>query len=507
MAKQATRTKTYIRRWWHRPAAIAFGLAVPGLAELICILFGWGSPAASADPFVGFREVRPLFVRDGAGDVMRTAPYRLKSFPDQSFPRQKPRGVFRIFCFGGSTVQGNPYAADTAFPTWLRLSLQASQPGIQWEVINCGGISYASYRLANLLEECVAYGPDLLIVCTGHNEFLEDRRYAKIKQAPEWVVRLRRGASHLRIVNLMQAAWHQLTATQHKPLPASPAWHRTILKEEVDAWLDYEGGLKVYHRDEVWREGVIAHFELNLRRMMAIAQTAGIPVMLIKPTSNLRDCPPFKSQHRDGLSRSELEQWAALVDEARTVLSSAPSQAAELLQSSLRLDDEYALTFYQLGKACEAQGRTEEAKRAYLQARELDVCPLRILTPMEGALDRVAADTGTPMIDAQALLQSQREDGIPGDDWLLDHVHPSIEGHQVIAAALLGSMVRQRMVTVEQGWEERRDRAYSNHLAALPPTYYADGARALEGLRAWTEGRASGPPIEYWLMGRKAEEK
>ena len=85
------------------------------------------------------------------------------------------------YCLGGSTVQGRPYAIETSFTTWLELNLRTADPRYQWEVVNCGGVSYASYRLVPILRELLAYEPDLFIICTGHNEFLEDRTYASVK--------------------------------------------------------------------------------------------------------------------------------------------------------------------------------------------------------------------------------------------------------------------------------------------------------------------------------------
>ena len=44
-------------------------------------------------------------------------------------------------------------------------------------MINAGGISYASYRVAVVIKELARYEPDLFIIYTGHNEFLEERTY------------------------------------------------------------------------------------------------------------------------------------------------------------------------------------------------------------------------------------------------------------------------------------------------------------------------------------------
>ena len=62
---------------------------------------------------------------------------------------------------GGSTVQGRPFSIETAFSTWLELSLTAADPSRIWQVVNCGGVSYASYRLAPIVDESSCYKPDL----------------------------------------------------------------------------------------------------------------------------------------------------------------------------------------------------------------------------------------------------------------------------------------------------------------------------------------------------------
>ena len=82
-------------------------------------------------------------------------------------------------------MAGRPYTVETAFSSWLQLFLQYADPSKKWEVVNCGGVSYASYRLVPILEEVLEnYTPDLVILYTGQNEFLEDRTYAHLKNLP-----------------------------------------------------------------------------------------------------------------------------------------------------------------------------------------------------------------------------------------------------------------------------------------------------------------------------------
>ena len=58
------------------------------------------------------------------------------------------------------------------------------------EIINTGGISYASYRVARLMEELLAYQPDVFVIYTGHNEFLEKRIYHKRPSLPTGLIRM-----------------------------------------------------------------------------------------------------------------------------------------------------------------------------------------------------------------------------------------------------------------------------------------------------------------------------
>lgn len=487
------------RRWLFRIAAIWLGLSVIVGAELTCRLFGWGRPTDYDDPFVGFSRIHPLFVLDDEDGVYRIPMSRLGFFAPESFPAEKQPGTFRVFCLGGSTVQGRPYSKESSFTTWLELSLEAAEPQRNWEVVNCGGISYASYRLVPILQECLNYQPDLFIICTGHNEFLEERSYEHIKHAPPVVARPLRTVARLRIFNLMRSAARGLAGGE---TPAETVQRRRpVLMERPDALLDYKNGIRAYHRDDEWRAGVIEHYEFNLRRMVAIAEDAGVPVILVRPPSNLADCPPFKSEHKADLSSEELARWEALIDEAHARYRTDLGESIRLLRRAIRIDALYAATYFELGKCYETLRLYEQAREAFWKARELDVCPLRMLAPMEEALARVARETGTPLIDAHELLEKKSRDGILGGYLLVDHIHPSPTlGHPMIADALAAEMVRQEWVSPEEDWEARRKRAYRRHAGSLQDLhggmYFERGHRTLEAVRGWTQGRADGPPIE-----------
>lgn len=524
MTSNSTNTRGKRRVIAFRLLAVLAAVSVFAAAETVCRVAGWGLPADHEDEFVGFSATRPLFVPNQDGSRYVIPPARRPFFAEESFPARKGSGTFRIFVLGGSTVQGRPYSIETSFTTWLRLSLETAQPDRKWEVINCGGVSYATYRLVPILRECLAHAPDLIVICTGHNEFLEDRTYASIKDRPAWERRLRESAARLRLYQVSRSAWNRVRSFDRREPPidgdAAPdsgfetASRRATMPAEVDALLDYRDGLAAYRRDTVWQDRVIAHFRYNLDRMLRMTADAGVPVLMVLPPSNLRDCPPFKSQHRDGMTAEALAEWNRLVDEGQALFRESPARAIEYLERAVKLDPAHALTHFDLGKCHESLAQRAPAARAFRLARDLDICPLRILTVMESILEEAARKSGTRLIDARRILEPHCSWQIIGSEVLVDHVHPSITAHQLIARGLARAMADEGYLDpsatfgIDWGddWEAAERTAFERHMSSLDPIYFLHGQRRLRNLQAWTQGRADGIPIEIRFPNLKAAE-
>lgn len=485
------------RRWraiLFRVAAMGLGVLPFVLIELTLRGFGLGHPSRHDDPFVGFGAVRPLFELNEAGDRYEIARSKRVHFYPESFAVQKRPREFRIFCIGDSTVQGNPWTTETSFTTWLEISLNAADSSREWDVINCGGVSYASYRMVPILDEILRYQPDLIVLHCSHNEFLEDRTYGELKRTPRWLWRVHEQVSRLRIYNVVRSA-------VRPPLTPDPSSQRgegekaelvrTEMPAEVEALLDYRGGLELYHCDEAWLRGVIAHYEFNLRRMTAIARQARVPLILMNPACNLRDSPPFKAEHRAGLSDSNKQRWDELWDAAREHYGDQPVEAARLLREALVIDDQHAGLRYDLAKVLDSLSQFDAARAEYVQAKELDVCPLRILEPMNDVVRQVGLDTGTPVVDVRALFDRLSRNGIPGNDWFADHVHPTIAGYQRVADEITDELVRLGIVHPQPDWLQQKQQRFAKHLKSLPPNYLIEGQRRLKSLMLWANGRVT----------------
>ena len=439
------------------PKKVLFAALVCGaflvFVELSLVVLGVRPILVEEDPYVGFAARVPLFVESTGPDGqthMQTATDKTKLFNVQRFALHKPRGAYRIFCLGGSTTYGRPYDDTTSFCGWLRALLPEADPSRRWEVINAGGISYASYRVALLAESLIRYQPDLFIVYSGHNEFLEKRTYRRVVDTPAVIRRLGLLLDRTRTGAVIRAAADNLTGragSTHTEGDVLPAEVRTILENFV--------GPKAYTRDDAFRRQVLDHYRFNLTRIIDIAHRGGARIMLVKPMSNLRHCSPFKSQHREGLAEPARHEWEVLYDRAEQAFATGQwERAMTAIEKAATIDDRHAHLHFLRARVLWEQERYAEAKRAFARARDEDICPLRALSSIEQIVDEVAAERGVPQVDFKALVERQSPHATPGDEWLLDHVHPTIEGNRQLALALLETMNQEGMVRQSNAWAD-----------------------------------------------------
>lgn len=397
------------------------------------------------DPFVGFESSLPLYVESPGAEghvVLTTAPNKLAYFNQQTFLKKKPTGTYRIFCLGGSTTYGRPYDDRTSFPGWLRQILPTIDSNRQWEVINAGGVSYASYRIAALMEELAQYQPDLIVLSTGHNEFLEERTYGKMRQMSATQRTLITQAARSRTFALLQSLMGTST-----PLPSN----RYQMPTEVDAKLDHTVGPSSYQRNDELTPQILTHFEINLLRIQAICQRCGAKFVLVTPVCNLKDFSPFKSEHGVKENTNEFQQWSKHFEEARRWESTEDwEQALEAYQSAEAIDDRYADLHYRKAHVLFHLKRYAESTKSFQRAVDEDVCPLRAISQLQKQLHQVAKEADIPLVDFHAHLRNEclRTHGhnAPGNEYFLDHVHPSIETNGQIASEIANRLIELGIV-------------------------------------------------------------
>jgi tetratricopeptide (TPR) repeat protein len=467
-----------------------------GLTELILFIAGVKPLSYEEDPYVGFSSQIPLFIeQESDNSQMVTSRNKLSFFNKQSFPKAKKDHTTRIFCVGGSTTYGRPYDDTTSFSGWLRELLPVADSSNDWELINAGGISYASYRVAALMEELAQYEPDVFIVYCGQNEFLERRTYSGIIDMPASIrglgAVLSRTRTYSGIARLVRNSSNKTDDAPEK------------LDGEVNAILDQSVGPQDYQRNEELESQVLAHYRYNMARIVDIARSSGARILFVSPASNLRNCTPFKSQNRDGLDGGQKQQWEALMESARARIETKDFTGALTdLDHALEIDDQYALSHYLRGRVLEGLEKFDDAKEAYQKALDEDVCPLRALSSMPGIVSEVAHDRDVPVIDFATMVEEGSPNGIPGEELFLDHVHPTINGHRMLALAIVDEMKARDWLSTGSDWNDAAiEKVAAGIMKKVDPKQQGIAMRNLSKVYSW-----AGKMEDAYRAARKALE-
>jgi len=479
-----------------------FAVLVPAALFLLAegFLAAVGVVPVGNDSDSGFSSRIPLYrkVRDASGTlVYETAPNKLRFFNEQRFAATKPGGTRRLFCIGGSTTYGRPFRDPTSFCGWLRRLLAEAEPERPWEVVNAGGISYASYRAAAVVDELAAYEPDVFVIYSGHNEFLERRTWSRALSLPAWLRNLDAVMRRTRVYTSLRG----VIQAQRRKASAAPS-------AEVDTLLDQSVGLDAYTRDNELRARVIAEYEAHLGEMISMARSVGAEPIIVIPASNSKDCTPFKSEHGGEISPEASAAWREAYRAGRQALRSGnPDVARRHLAEAVELDSRRADSQFLLGRALFQLGDRDAADQHFRRAREEDVCPLRAIEPLTAIAREMGSRWDVMVVDYPALLVERQGSSPLGADFFLDHVHPTIDAHGLLAAELFETLHRGGFVQAEL--DARILAAVSKALhASLAPRESGLAMRNLAKVLSWagkTEDAARAAEAALELLEEDAE--
>jgi tetratricopeptide (TPR) repeat protein len=412
---------------WKR---IVFPLVAIGgallLAELILAAAGVAPLTARADPFHGFSERLQVFEADEQTQIRRTATRAAQhSFNVQEFPLEKSADEFRVFVLGGSSAYGFPWGAEQAFSSVLERALQATWPQHDVNVINAAAMSYGSHRLRILTHELLDYEPDLLVLYSGHNEFVERSFYDRLSQSEPLPEGLR----------LTLHRWRLYSALARLISPAEAADETATADAQAGELIGFDADRR-YSTNvaEAERETVRGLFEDNLRAIVGAAEHAGVAVVLCTVASNEKSWSPNQTSWPGTMGRVELVAATAALERAAEANNANDPEAALRAVAEVETHTTSAArAWFEKGRALLASGRHQEAAEAFIAARDFDGQPGRAISSINDTIRRVAGDTDAVLVDTDATFRAMAFNQIPGFDLLEDYVHPKPGAHVLIA--------------------------------------------------------------------------
>lgn len=390
-----------------------------------------------SNPYLEMRYPAPVFesvLENGRHVYRRTSHHRL-ILGNQTFLKEKPPNGYRVFLLGGSAAGGWPFAVGKYnLARFLERKLARLLPGRQVEVLNVAGGTFGSHRVKAVFDEVIGYQPDLVLIYTGNNEFLETFLFQR-RPLPG-------------VLNGLAVARLGWSVYDH--------FHRNKPSYEVDTYTARDqasnriafafGKSSAYRRDQEQYRQVLAKYRYNVERMVKICKGRSIPVLLLNVPVNIRDWIPNASRHQAGLSAAALKVWQREFKKGiNQIAQGAFPSAVVSLEQAVAVDEEHAETWYHLGVALLRSGRNAEAKLAFSAALEKDAYPFRALPRMQAVLREIAVNHRVPLVDSIGTLERLTPDGILGLDVLLDYVHPTIASQEAIAVEMLRVMTAWSM--------------------------------------------------------------
>ncbi|GMV91468.1 MAG: hypothetical protein AMXMBFR82_12460 [Candidatus Hydrogenedentota bacterium] len=330
----------------------------------------------------------------------------------------KEPGTFRILTYGGSTTAGYP-RPELGFAMQLESALRRSRPETPVEVINLGYSGKSSVYVRAMVGRAEEHEPDLLVVLSGHNEYLN--RTGEDQSLTE---KLARAAGRLAIVRF---AMEKLRA--NAPEPLSPDY---FLPEQVVP----------YDRSSPWYAGRIANHEANLKSVADWAQSHDVPVIFCTPPANLAEWPPIYRRIDRYVSNPDYYE-----DLARVKALRAEGRNEDALTAIDKVIAEYgedAMFAYLRAYACRDLGRLDEAYELYWRAIELDPFPQRVLPVMNEHIRALRDEAnGVYIADVAAAFEAASENRFTGLRLVGDNVHPTLAGHALVAREIARTMAEQ----------------------------------------------------------------
>jgi len=338
--------------------------------------------------------------------------------------KQNPPGTYRIFVFGESAAQGDPDPVFS-FARILQALLSERYSGVRFEVINVAFTAINSHALLPIARECAALQGDLWLVYMGHNEvvgpFGAGSPFGR-KSPPLPVIRASLALKATRTGQLLAHAGEKLLSMRG----SRTGW----------AGMTMMLGHQV-RQDDPRMNQIHDHFQKNLDDLLRLGRESGAKIVLSTLVANLRDCPPFTSLHRPDLKETERAAWE------QTFQAGVASETAGRLDEALgkyeeaaRIDDTFAELHFRSGRCMLSLGKLTEARAHFQKARDLDTLRFRADERLNEIIRDAVTRVSTPdlrLLDAEAEFSRQSPGGIPGNEWLYEHVHFNFEGNYLLA--------------------------------------------------------------------------
>jgi tetratricopeptide (TPR) repeat protein len=339
----------------------------------------------------------------------------------------KGSNTIRIIVFGESAALGDPQPRF-GLPRMLQAILELRHPGIHFEVLNAAIVAINSNVILPIARDCTRANADIWMIYMGNNEVVGPFGAGTVfgQQAPPLpLIRANLALKATRI--------GQLIDTLHSDIQKPPS--------DKSEW----GGMEMFLNQQVRMNDscmgtVYDHFSRNLAEIIRTGRKSGAAIVVSTVAVNLKDCAPFSSEHRRGLTEADENKWEQLYQNGIAAQSAGKTEgAAGWFQEAAQIDDQFADLRFRQGCCALALGKTNDAQKQFVAARDQDTLRFRCDSRLNDLVRQTVMNFGDQRVvlaDAETAFAAQSPKGLPGDDLFYEHVHLTFDGNYLLARTL-----------------------------------------------------------------------
>jgi lysophospholipase L1-like esterase len=377
---------------WFYVVSVLLPVIFLAILEIFLRIIGYGY---NSDQWVTLGEGKYTVNSDIGKKYFASGDFNPTTNADE-FDIHKKANSFRVFVLGESSAEGFPYMPLGSFSRYIRRRLELVYPSTPIEVINLGMTAINSYTLLDLLPGVLDQKPDLILIYTGHNEYYGALGVGSVQSfgSSRTLIRLMIYLNNFRITQLVRNSINWVSSLFSSGDKRAPGTLMSTIAKDKYILLnskEFDAGVQ--------------QFEDNLTDMLRLINEKGVPVLLGKLVSNLKDQKPFISDSTPGYQTAD--------------------QVYEEAENELK------------------NNRFTEADSLFELAKDLDALRFRAPKKMNTVMDELGKEFHVSTVPVDSIFDSASPGGIVGDNLMVDHLHPNLKGYQLMGKAFYDCMEKK----------------------------------------------------------------
>lgn len=185
-------------------------------------------------------------------------------------------------------------------------------------------------------------------------------------------------------------------------------------------------------------------FRSNLNEIIAISKKYNVDIIISELVSNVRDQKPFVSIFSN---EPEKNKWRQIVNQGFEKQQQKQFQfALDHYYKAKSIDNSPALLYYLIAQCYDRLAQYDSAKTNYYQSKDLDGLRFRASEDFNNAIRDVCKQNNIPCVPLLQEFERYSANELIGDNLILDHLHPNVNGYFLIAKSFADIMQKHHLI-------------------------------------------------------------